>query len=305
MKKQFLTIVFLFVVAITFSQTLDEKIERLSAQMAELQRQQVELQEEVNELKLVKIREDLVAVGLPELKKQEELITHSAMSLVYSEKHEQAKWVAHIILPDAINGKAGRSNDFREDPLIETGSATEKDYFIKQYNKETKKTDYIGFGYDRGHLAPSADFKWSKKALSETYFYSNMSPQLGSFNRKKWAQLERSIRSYLVKSSNTQLYVVTGPLLSDDLETIERSSNKISVPNYYFKVVLDLVNEKAIGFVMPNKALKKSISSFAVSINEVEALTGINFFSKIEDGLEERLEGQNNSEDWILQKGKR
>ncbi|MDG1477456.1 MAG: DNA/RNA non-specific endonuclease [Vicingaceae bacterium] len=287
-----------------FSQEVDQKIESLQSQKNTLNNQVLIIDSQIVNLKLERLRGDVQKVGLPELKEGEELINHLAMSLVYSEKHEQAKWVSHIITPDVIDGKVKRSNNFRKDPLVKTESASTRDYFIKYKDEATGKYKYDGFGYDRGHLAPSADFRWSKEALSESYYYSNMSPQVAKFNRGKWADLEGLLRGYISSHRNTQLYVVTGPLLSDSLQVIERSLHKVSIPKFYFKVVMDLKNEKAIAFIMPNKDLKYPISSYAVDINEVEEVTGINFFHKLEDGLEERLEAQKEISVWVPEKQK-
>ena len=114
------------------------------------------------------IQQDITSFGIPQLEDGETLIVHSCLALVYSEKHEQAKWVAHAITPDIITGRGFRSNDFRPDPKVATGTAVEEDYFLKS-PKGNGEFDYDGFGYDRGHLAPSADFRWSEKALSESY----------------------------------------------------------------------------------------------------------------------------------------
>ncbi len=289
----------------SFSQLVEEKIKTLQLQIDAIEIQRNAIQESIDELKLQKIREDILTIGLPEVKKGEEVITHSAYSLVYSEQHEQAKWVAHIIIPDIINGKESRSNNFKEDTLIKTGSATEKDYFLKTLKAGTKDDyEYDGFGYDRGHLAPSADFRWSKKAVSESFYYSNMSPQLAEFNQEKWADLEGLLRGYVYDHPETQLYVVTGPLLNDSLAKIEQGLNKVSIPKYFYKVALDLKNKKAIAFIMPNAAIPYPISSFAVSINEVEKVTGINFFYQLDDVLEEELESQKNISDWVPEKQK-
>jgi len=303
--KWFSLSIMLFISSIVFSQTVEEKIKALESQTVSLEAQQAKILEEINVLKLEKVRADIVKVGLPAIKKGEEVVVHSAMSLVYDEQHEQAKWVAHIITADIIEGKGKRSNNFRKDPLVKTESASEKDYFLKIKKPVPEKGyTYDGFGYDRGHLAPSADFKWSKIALSESYYYSNMSPQLPEFNRKKWAKLEGLLRGYIASHPETQLYVVTGPLLNDSLPKQERSPNKISIPSYYYKVALDLKNRRAIAFIMPNKDIKYPISSFAVDINEVEEVTGINFFYQLEDGLEEELENQKEINVWLPEKQK-
>lgn len=164
---------------------------------------------------------------------------HSCMALVYDEAHEQAKWVAHMVLPDIMEGKISRSNDFRTDPLVKTGSTDETDYFLKTQQPNGSYT-YDGFGYDRGHLAPSADFRWSLKALSESYLYSNMSPQLPEFNRELWSGLEDKVRAYIYRNPTSRLFVVTGPILDAKPPVIERSVNKVAIPKAFFKVLLDL-----------------------------------------------------------------
>jgi endonuclease G len=294
-----LTILFFFLSFIGFSQSIDEQINLLSSKVEILDSQKVEIQFKIDELKLEKIRKDIAEIGIPKPMEGEEVISHLAYSLVYDENHEQAKWVVHIIAVDIVDGKASRSNNFREDPLIKTGSATEKDYFLKTKKAgEKNKYEYDGFGYDRGHLAPSADFKWNKEALSESFYYSNMSPQLADFNRKKWAKLEGLMRAY-VEENTQQIFIVTGPILNDSLPVIERGENQVSIPEYFYKIALDLTNKKAIGFIMPNKEIKNPISSFAMSINDVEIATGIDFFYQLDDELEEQLESQANVKDWL------
>lgn len=298
----FFTFIFL-ASSLIHAQTIEEKINHLTNEIEQLEQQKHSLYKELETYKLAKLREDLNKVGLPKTNPDEEVIHHAAMSLVYSEKHEQAKWVAHIILPEIIKGKEGRSNDFREDSLIKTGTATEIDYFLKTKN-EDGSYEYDGFGYDRGHLAPSADFRWSKKALSQSYLYSNMSPQLAAFNREKWGELEDILRGYIYNHPTTQLYVVTGPILHDSLPKIERSINKVSIPEYFYKVVVDLTHQKAIGFIMPNQKINYPLNNYAVSIDEVETATGIDFFHQIEDELEDALEQQNVIKDWLPEKQK-
>ncbi len=266
-----------------FGQTLDAEIKALENQIEELELRQKGLADQVETVKLSRIHRDLEAVGLP----SDNYVKHSALFLEYAEAYEQAKWVAHILTPDVITGTAYRSNDFREDPLVTTGTAVEKDYFLKT-PKGDGEFEYDGFGFDRGHLAPSADFRWSKKALSESYFYSNMSPQRPGFNRESWAELEGSMRGYIQDHPTTQLYIVTGPVLKEGLPKVERATNNLAIPEMYFKVILDLKGGKAIGFLMPNQKTTYPLISFAKTIDEVEEVTGLNFFSKIKN--EEEIE---------------
>ncbi len=302
MKK---TIVFISLLIISlnacFSQELKQKIENINKEINGYNFKINKLKKEKEKIQLEYIREQLKEFALPKLEEGEELIEHQAMMLVYSENHEQAKWVAHIISTEIIEGSAGRSNDFRPDTNIKTGTAVEKDYFLKY--KENGKTVYDGFGYDRGHLAPSADFKWSKTALSESYFYSNMSPQLADFNREGWAKLEGMLRSY-VYENEIQLFILTGPVLTDKLSPVFRSINKVSVPEYFYKIAFDKENNRAIGFLVPHKELEYPIEYYAVSIDSIETFIGIDFFANLNDSLELIIEKQTNYKPFLPKKSK-
>ena len=300
MKPLFLFLFISFALHFNAQVSFTEQIASKQKELEQLIENEKKLKIEMEQLKLARIRFNLEKEVLPELLSGEEVVMHAAMALVYSEKDEQAKWVAHIITPDVSSGLVGRSNDFRPDSLVKTGSAVEEDYFIKEpLSDGTFK--YDGFGFDRGHLAPSADFRWSAKALSESFYYSNMSPQRPEFNRVSWAKLEDLFRSYVDKNK-TELYVVTGPLLRDGLPKVERAKNKPTIPVYYFKVVVDKANKRAIGFLMPNKLCEGPTESYSVSIDSIETLTGINFFAALPDDLENELEQQKDVKPWMSPK---
>ena len=211
---------------------------------------------------------------IPATENEKAIVHHAAYSLLYSEQHEQAIWIAYELTSEETNKKFDRSDKFILDPAIKTGSAT--------------NADYKGSGYDRGHLAPAADMSWSNQTMQESFYYSNMSPQDPSFNRGIWKKLEELVRTWAVE--NKSLYVVTGPILSSGLSTI--GPNNVSVPNYYYKVLLDYSQPdfKAIGFIIPNQGSKADLSSFAVSIDKVEQLTGLNFYPNLPDQQENSLE---------------
>jgi endonuclease G len=189
-----------------------------------------------------------------------------------------------MVIPQVAFSGAGRTNDFRKDDLVKTETAS--------------KSDYWHSGYDRGHLAPSADFRWSSKMVSESYFYSNMSPQKPELNRQTWAALEDWVRKYAV-SFQEPVVVVTGPILKDGLEKL--GDNGLSIPEQYFKIILDISGDqqKGIAFLMKNAVNDKDLTSYAVSINEVEKLSGIDFFPSLEDTKEERLESMADPTQWI------
>lgn len=285
-------ILFFFLLSQNFlsGQNIETQLKTLENKLENLRQQQKEVETAIEGLKMQKVMLDLQPM-LPALEAGEELVQHSMMALVYAEAYEQARWVGHIITPDVVNGVVGRTNDFRPDPRIKTGSAVEQDYFLKTLQPDSAYV-YDGFGYDRGHLAPSADFRWSEKALSESYYYSNMSPQLADFNRGVWAELEGLLRAYIFRNPSTQLYVFTGPVLRPGLPTIPRAKNKVAIPEQFWKIALDLTNRKAIAFLVPQNPKGYPLSSFATTIDEIEKVTGINFFVGLEDALEENLEKQ-------------
>jgi len=300
-KYILLSIILLLFTGFSYSQDSKKELDEIQKKISEKEAEIEELNHEKEQILFKYIHQQLNEYGLPKLQENEVLIEHKAYMLVYSEKHEQAKWVAHIIPTAIIDGNAGRTNNFRVDTLIKTGSSEEKDFFLK--HKEKGKMVYDGFGYDRGHLAPSADFKWSKTALSESFFYSNMSPQIADFNRSSWARLEGMMRLY-VKDNNSDLFIVTGPVLNDDLLKIERSVNKVSIPDYYFKIAYDKKNNKAIAFLMPNSKNEYPIEYYAVSIDSIEKLTNIDFFYNLNDSIENLIESQSNYKPFLPKNAK-
>ena len=307
MKHKKLTLIFLIIFYSSFSiaQNNDSRIDSIQKKLKEIDLEREQLLSDIKIIKLSYIHDDLVKNGLPFVNENEDIIHHSALSLSYNETHEQANWVAHIITPD-IKGKGySRTNDFRKDPKVKTGSTIEKDFFLKTLQADSSY-EYEGFGYDRGHLAPSADFRWCKEAMSESYYYSNMSPQKPDFNRGIWAKLESFIREY-VSESDKKVYVVTGGILNDNLNKVERSINKVSIPEEYYKVILDYEGDTfaGIGFVMKNEKSDYPVISFAVSIDEVEKRTGINFFASLPDSIENRLEANFDIKHWQTEMRKR
>jgi len=283
MNIKYLSIFSLLLCAVlSFGQSIDfdKEIKRLEGELEAIRLQDSTARMKLEGVKLQRVRQMILSEVIPELTEGEELVMHEAMALVYDEQHEQAKWVAHIITSDVAAGNIGRTNDFRPDPKIATGSTVEEDYFLKELQPDgTYK--YDGFGFDRGHLAPSADFRWSAKALSESYFYSNMSPQRPDFNRISWALLEDLLRDYLNRNSDTELYIITAPVLHNDLPAVSRSVNQVTVPEFYYKIALDPIHRRAIAFLMPNRHCEYPTEYYAVSIDSIERLTGIRFFPNL------------------------
>lgn len=203
-----------------------------------------------------------------------EVVSHPGFSLRYSERHEQAIWVAYMLTGEMTRPMVPRSNDFRIDPKVSTGSATH--------------TDYRGSGFDRGHLAPAGDMGWSAASMSASFFYSNMSPQRPSNNRGVWKRLEEQVRRWALAYDT--LYVVTGPLLHDSLPCIGPSC--VSVPEAYYKALLrhGHSGSEGIAFVVPNEGSREALTTFAISLDSLERLTGLDFFPLLPDSLGRSLE---------------
>lgn len=225
----------------------------------------------------------------PALRHGDEPVVHTGYWLVYAEDYEQAAWVAYELSPSRLSRSAERTDRFIPDPAIKTGSAT--------------ATDYARSGYDRGHLAPAADMAWSEKAMAESFYFSNMSPQVPGFNRGIWKQAEEQVRRWA--SGTEKLFVVTGPVLRPGLPVI--GPNRVAVPELYYKVVLDhsAGHPRVLAFLMPNRASGEDLQSFVVPVDSVEKITGLDLYAELPDELERKLESEVCLPCWNWESGKK
>lgn len=212
-----------------------------------------------------------------------DLVKHTYYILSYNEKYEQANWVYYSLTDSmVIKGGSERSNKFKVDQKVATGSA--------------KSADYTKSGYDRGHLCPAADMDFNPVAMEESFLMSNISPQAPDFNRGIWKELETDVRTWAKKES--KIYVVAGPVFKDNLGTI--GADQVLVPGYFFKIIYEETDEpKIIAFVFPNRKSDRPLTDFAVPVDEAEKLTGFDFFSKLPDELENKLEGRVDLSGWF------
>lgn len=220
----------------------------------------------------------------PAYQADQAIIERPYYTIRYSEEHEQAIWVAYKLVADSLaQNKFKRKDDFRKDPRVRTGSA--------------ELVDYKGSEYDCGHLAPAADFSYDEFALSQSFYISNMSPQAPSFNRGIWKKLEDKVRDWALE--NSEIYIVTGPVLNKKLETIGK--NEVSIPEYYYKIILDISKPevKAIAFLMKNEKSSESLYSFVVTIDRIESITNLDFFPTMPDELENQLESNTFTSKWF------
>ena len=213
-----------------------------------------------------------------------QIIHHNFYSLSYNENFEQAEWVAY---------------ELNKEHLSE--SQHKRPYFELDTKVKTKSAHYRNFknsGYNKGHLCPAGDRTFSKEAYNETFLTSNISPQIYEFNAGVWNRLEQKTRYWAEKYD--KLYVITGGVLSNDLKTI--GTEKVAVPNYFYKIILDYHTPelKVIAFLIPHEASEKGLYQFVTSVDEIESLTGIDFFPELPDELEAELEKSDSYLNWSL-----
>lgn len=220
-----------------------------------------------------------------------EVIFNPYFALSYSEEHEQAEWVAYELTKERLNMPwVSRTDAFLPDPQVRKESAS--------------SYDYRGSGYDRGHLVPAADMAFSEDAMQYSFLMSNISPQSRNFNQGIWRELEELTRNWA--KDNKALYVVTGPVLSE-IPKGAIGENEVSIPKAYFKVLLDYTEPqlKGIAFIIPNEVSYEPLFKYAVSIDEAEKQTGLDFFPKLLSSEEEmELEAKFNIDLWTFSKAK-
>ncbi len=225
-------------------------------------------------------------VEIPKVKdnRQEQIIQHTGYTVSYNPDWCIPNWVAYELTRAEANGTGERGNRFEPDPDVKGASPTYKDYSSSKY--------------DRGHMAPAGDMKWDQTAMQECFYLSNICPQDHNLNSGDWNELEMKIRYWARKFGN--VYIACGPIMSNNPETI--GYNNVAVPDAFFKVCLCQINGswQAIGFVFQNKAGHQRLSYYSKSVDEVEKITGIDFFPNLEDDLENKVESSVSISAWGL-----
>ena len=242
----------------------------------------LESEEETSQVKVVDIQKVNKSEYLLPTSTTNQIVHHQNYSLSYSEKHEQAEWVAYELKATHLSKTNRKRPYFEIDNAVKTTAAHWRNY---------KKS-----GYDKGHLCPAGDRCFTKEAHDETFLTSNISPQKHAFNAGVWNRLEQKVRYWAKK--NNGVFVVTGGVLESNLKSI--GSENVAVPNQFYKILLDNTNGtiKMLAFLMPHKDSNAPLYKFVVSVDKIEALTGIDFFPELNNTLEEKLEGSNSYKNW-------
>jgi len=211
-----------------------------------------------------------------------QIVHHEGYSLSYSEPHEQAEWVAYELKKSHLSNTNFKRPYFEIDKAVKTGAANWRNY---------KKS-----GYDRGHLCPAGDRRYSQSAHDETFLTSNISPQEHKFNSGIWNKLEQKVRYWASKYNG--VFVITGGVLNGKMKTI--GDENVSVPNQFYKILIDnnTGKTKMIAFLMPHKETNEPLYEFVVSVDSIEKLTGIDFFPELDDAIENKLEASSSYKGW-------
>ena len=202
-------------------------------------------------------------------------LSYAYYNICYSPEHRQSMWTFHKLTRSHIQGPQRRINDYKRELRL---------------NDPVGSRDYKGSGFDRGHLVPAGDMKLNRLSMTDTFYMTNMSPQRSGFNSGIWRSLESYVREQVL--SFGEALVVTAPVLLKDF-FYEQIQTGVSVPKFYYKIIYFKEVEIMEAYLIPNESQQgKPLKDFRVSVNEIEELTGFDFFSGLEDQIEELLEAQ-------------
>lgn len=218
---------------------------------------------------------EIPAYTYPGRYEKEIVINRTGYTLSYNQYYKNPNWVAWELTREETKGETERYDKFMPDPELPEPRVVHK--------------DYTRSGYDRGHMAPAADMKWSRQAMIESFYMSNICPQVGNLNRGDWNDLEEMCRAWADKYG--RIYIACGPIF-DSKSPKRIGEHKVAVPDRFFKVVL-IYNRKnpiAMGFIFNNIAHSQDIDKYMVTVDSVEKVTGMDFFSKLPDDVENRIE---------------
>ncbi len=225
--------------------------------------------------------------GLPTLfrKRNSQLIHHTGYTVSYNKQTKIPNWVAWTLTPERLEEVVSRYDKFLPDPEVADPVTTD---------------DYTRSGYDRGHLCPAADNKWDGQAMRESFYMTNVCPQDRNLNRGDWNDLEEACRAWTMTYG--RLYVVAGPVLYDG-EHQHIGHSRVTVPEAFFKVIFCPDPLKAVGFIYKNRSGNRLLGAYVNSVDDVERITGIDFFPSLPDSVEDAVEAVCDPSEWNMPEG--
>lgn len=215
---------------------------------------------------------------LPALEREEYVLEYDGFTSSYNQTTLVPNWVAYELTAEELNGSYDtRSSNFSRDPNVKGAQAS--------------REDYSHSGWDKGHMAPKADMRWSEAAYWQSHFFTNVCPQNHEFNAGDWNTLEKQVRKWAKRYG--RVWVVCGPIFTTgEFGTIGKA--RVRVPDEFFKALLvkNGSDYAAIAYVMPNRAKHHPLREYACTVDDLEALIGRDLFAALEDSIEERVEGE-------------
>lgn len=217
--------------------------------------------------------------------KEEIMLKRTGYTASYNTQTKQPNWVGWRLTADHVTGPYKRNGiKFHEDEDVPEPRATD--------------ADYRSSGYDRGHMCPSGDNKWSQEAQEQSFLFTNICPQLHGLNAGDWNEMEQQCRKWAEREG--EIYIVCGPIFYSSARHKKIGKNKIPVPEAFFKVVLSLKGEpKAIGFIYKNQSGNRPKGDYVNTVDQVERITGIDFFPSLPDDIENRIEAEADIDAWM------
>lgn len=212
----------------------------------------------------------------------EQIVEYEGFRVSFNPDNKTPNWVAWELLGTETNGDEPRSNNFWQDEKVKGCPST---------------YDYSYSGYDRGHLCPAADQKWSKQAMIDCFSLANIAPQDHALNSGAWQTLEKKERLWAQRDS--AIVIIAGPIYEKS-DTKRIGDAGVRVPSSFFKVIIApyLDEPRGIGFIYPNMSSPGNMKNYSMSIDEVETITGIDFFYNLPDDVEERIESSASFKEW-------
>lgn len=216
----------------------------------------------------------------------EQVITHIGYTVSFNPEWNIPNWVAYVLTKEETMGTEARAKHFLPDPQVT--------------NNPVVTSDYSHSGYDRGHMAPAADMKWSKQVMQESFYMTNMCPQNHSINAGDWKDLEEFGRDLAVEYDS--IHIVCGPIVHSTEHTIGQERS-IVVPEAFFKAFLRLTSNgwSAIAYRMPNAPSNQPLMTYMHTIDEIENEIGIDLFYLLPDSIETIIEADYTISDWTIQ----
>ena len=226
-------------------------------------------------------RDSLMTVGVPR-SMSDTLVRYDAFDVHFNSERSIANCALYELVNNELYGTVERGNEFTADPGVKGCPLPE---------------DYAGSGFDRGHLVPAGDLKWNGTAMRQSFLMTNVGPMHKALNEGGWAKLEEKVREWTARDS--ALLVFTGPVVSDSDTTL--ASGRVKVPSAYYKVILApcVRPMRVIAFIYPNGHSGGRLQQYAVSVDEVERRTGLDFFPTLPPEEQQCLESPVNLDAWV------